>query len=72
MSQVDRAPEVAPDPASPPKLLDQVRARIRAKHYSIRTDDNYVKSINHYIYFPRQTPRARIWHGRSECVADQR
>ena len=28
-------------PHAPPKLLDQVRARIRALHYSIRTEDAY-------------------------------
>jgi hypothetical protein len=31
-----------PPPADSPKLLDQVRARIRAKHYSIRTETQYV------------------------------
>jgi integrase len=28
--------------AQPPRLLDQVRARIRVKHYSIRTEEQYV------------------------------
>src|SRR5437870_9924540 len=28
--------------AHAPKLLDQLRARIRARHYSIRTEDAYV------------------------------
>lgn len=32
----------APDSAPPPKLLDQVRDRIRVKHYSIRTETQYV------------------------------
>jgi len=37
-----------------PKLLEQVRARIRAKHYSIRTETQYmqymhwVRSNSHY------------------------
>jgi len=51
MSQVDMTPQVAPDAAGPPKLLDQVRARIRVKHYSIRTEDQYVQWIKRYIYF---------------------
>ncbi|MDZ4214418.1 MAG: phage integrase N-terminal SAM-like domain-containing protein [Rhodocyclaceae bacterium] len=51
MSQVDMTPQAAPDAAGPPKLLDQVRARIRVKHYSIRTEDQYVQWIKRYIYF---------------------
>jgi integron integrase len=34
-----------------PKLLDQVRARIRTKHYSIRTETQYVQWVRRYIYF---------------------
>lgn len=34
-----------------PKLLDQVRARIRVKHYSIRTETQYVQWVKRYIYF---------------------
>ena len=34
-----------------PKLLDQVRAAIRAKHYSIRTEEAYVQWIRRYILF---------------------
>jgi hypothetical protein len=29
-------------PASQPKLLDQVRAVIRSKHYSYRTEQSYI------------------------------
>ena len=32
-----------------PKLLDQVRARIRVKHYSIRTEQAYVDWIKRFI-----------------------
>lgn len=42
---------MAPDASQPPKLLDQVRARIRVKHYSIRTEDQYVFWIRRFIYF---------------------
>jgi integrase len=35
----------------PPKLLDQVRAAIRARHYSRRTEEAYVHWIRRYILF---------------------
>lgn len=34
-----------------PKLLDQVRDRIRVKHYSLRTEDAYVGWIRRFILF---------------------
>ncbi|WP_411726282.1 integron integrase [Methyloglobulus sp.] len=34
-----------------PKLLDQVRDRIRVKHYSIRTEAQYVQWIRRFILF---------------------
>lgn len=34
-----------------PKLLDQVRAAIRVRHYSIRTEKTYVKWIRQYILY---------------------
>jgi hypothetical protein len=34
-----------------PRLLDQVRERIRRKHYSLRTEDAYVHWIRRFIYF---------------------
>ncbi|MGR9086072.1 MAG: integron integrase [Gammaproteobacteria bacterium] len=36
---------------TPPKLLDQVRDRIRVKHYSIRTEQLYVQWIKRFILF---------------------
>ncbi len=39
-----------PAPTSP-KLLDQVRDRIRVKHYSIRTETQYVQWIKRFILF---------------------
>jgi integron integrase len=57
MINPDSTPAVAPD-ASAPKLLDQVRARIRVKHYSIRTEDQYVFWIRRFIVFHgRRHPR---------------
>jgi integron integrase len=42
----------------PPKLLDQVRDKIRLKHYSIRTEQAYTDWIKRYIlYFGKRHPR---------------
>lgn len=43
----------------PPKLLDQVRERIRVRHYSLRTEEAYLHWIRRFIVFhgkrhPRQ------------------
>ena len=45
--------------ARPPKLLDSVRAAIRARHYSLRAEEAYVGWIRRFIVFhgkrhPRQ------------------
>lgn len=37
--------------SGPPKLLEQVRARLRVKHYSIRTERSYVDWIKRFIWF---------------------
>ena len=34
-----------------PRLLDQVRDRLRVKHYSLRTEDTYVHWIRRFIFF---------------------
>lgn len=45
-------------PGNPPKLLDQVRAKIRLKHYSIRTEQAYTDWIKRYIlHFGKRHPR---------------
>lgn len=38
-------------PSSSPKLLDQVRQRLRVKHYSIRTEEAYLNWIKRFILF---------------------
>ncbi|UCE52575.1 MAG: phage integrase N-terminal SAM-like domain-containing protein [Desulfobacterales bacterium] len=35
----------------PKKLLDQVRDRIRLKHYSLRTEKSYVSWIKRFILY---------------------
>ncbi|HVS31786.1 MAG TPA: integron integrase [Thermoanaerobaculia bacterium] len=37
--------------AEPPKLLDRVRAAVRARHYSPRTEETYVLWIRRFILF---------------------
>lgn len=39
--------------AHPPKLLDLVRAALRRKHYSLRTETTYIGWIKRYIRFHR-------------------
>ena len=42
----------------PPKLLGQVRGKIRLKHYSIRTEQVYVDWIKRFIlFFDKQHPK---------------
>ena len=43
--------ETTPFSPQPPKLLDQVRDKIRVKHYSIRTEAQYVQWIKRFIFF---------------------
>lgn len=42
---------LVPPAEKPKKLLEQVRDVIRAKHYSIRTEETYVNWIKRYILF---------------------
>jgi len=47
-------------PANPPKLLDQVQAVLRTKHYSIRTERVYLDWIKRYILFHDKTHPAQM------------
>ena len=49
MSDNPEAPEK--NVATPPKLLDQVRDRLRLKHYSLRTEQAHIGWIKRYIIF---------------------
>jgi len=43
-----------------PRLLDQVRDKIRLKHYSLRTEEAYVDWIRRFILFQhKRHPRDR-------------
>lgn len=49
--------EVTP-PLAAPELLDQVRGKIRLKHYSIRTEQAYVDWIKRFVlHFDKRHPR---------------
>ena len=37
--------------SEPPKLLDRVRAAVRVRHYSRRTEEAYIMWIRRYILF---------------------
>lgn len=46
------------NPVQPHKLLDQVVAKIRVKHYSLRTEKTYVDWIKRYIWhFDKRHPK---------------
>ncbi len=46
------------EPSSAPRLLDQVRGKIRLKHYSIRTEQAYLDWIKRFIrHFDKRHPR---------------
>jgi integron integrase len=46
-----RVREPDPNGAPKPRLLDRVRAAVRARHYSRRTEEAYVAWIRRYIFF---------------------
>lgn len=43
-----------------PKLLDQLRERIRLKHYSIRTEQSYVHWAKRYLFFHKMRHPAEM------------
>jgi len=54
-----------PPSTSPPKLLDQVRDRVRRLGYAKRTETSYVHWIKRYILFhgkchPREMGKAEV------------
>jgi integron integrase len=71
-----RAPiTVRPSETPKPKLLDQVRAAIRVRHYSLRTEDTYVHWIKRFILFhgkrhPREMGATEIGQFLSALAVD--
>lgn len=64
MSNNLSATDTSPDS---PRLLDRVRARLRFKHYSMRTETAYLGWVKRYIYFHGKRHPAEM--GRSELEA---
>jgi site-specific recombinase XerD len=59
-----------------PRLLDQVRYRIRVKHYSIRTEQAYIDWIRRFILFhdkrhPKQMGAKEIENFLSHLAVDR-
>jgi hypothetical protein len=53
------------DTPPPPRLLEQVRAVLRRKHYSLRTGEAYVGWVKRFVLFhdkrhPREMGRAEV------------
>jgi hypothetical protein len=40
-----------PDPAPPPRLMDELRAALRLRHRSPRTEEAYVHWVRRFIHF---------------------
>ncbi len=40
-----------PDPPAPPRLLDRLRAALRARHYSLRTEESYLHWVRRFVLF---------------------
>jgi hypothetical protein len=52
-----------------PKLLDQVREKLRTKHYAIRIQQSYVDWIKRYFYFrDKSHPKHVIKMGRTPLL----
>src|SRR5512146_1550678 len=53
-------PAPAGAPSGAPRLLDRVREAIRARHYSLRTEEAYVAWIRRYILFHKKRHPAEM------------
>jgi integrase len=73
-----REGKTAAIPAAPkPKLLDQVRAAIRLRHYSLRTEEAYVQWIKRFIFFhgkrhPLEMGEQEVTHFLSALAVERR
>ena len=60
-------------PARSPKLLDQVRETLRARHYSLRTEQAYIQWVKRYILFhgkrhPQEMGAVEVQHFLSDLA----
>ena len=59
--------QAEPVESRPPRLIDQVRAAIRRRHYSLRTEESYIGWIKRFIYFQKKRHPAQM--GEPEVTA---
>ena len=52
-----------------PKLLEQVRSKLRLHHYSIHTERSYVDWIKRYIHFHQMRSREDLAEGERKIEA---
>jgi hypothetical protein len=63
-------PDLVAVPPSEPKLLDQLRGRLRVKHYSIRTEQSYVDWVRRFVLFHgKRHPRDLGLEWMRQCMA---
>jgi len=61
VSQAQQPPVNISCPGAPkPRLLDQVRQAVRARHYSPRTEETYAGWIKRFIFFHNKRHPAEI------------
>jgi integron integrase len=48
---MDMEPQTTPASSAGPKLLDQLRDKLRVKHYSIRTETQYLQWVKRFILY---------------------
>ena len=51
---------------SSPRLPDQVRGRLRVKHYSMRTEDTYLQWIRRFVFFHGKKHPRELSEGRTK------
>ena len=51
---------------SSPRLPDQVRGRLRVKHYSMRTEDTYLQWIRRFVFFHGKKHPRELGEGRTK------
>jgi hypothetical protein len=57
-------------PPAAPRLLDQIRERLRVKHYGYRTETQYIQWIRRFILFHDKRHPKRYGRGRDRAFFD--
>ncbi|MBK7772089.1 MAG: phage integrase N-terminal SAM-like domain-containing protein [bacterium] len=50
---MDHTPDIKPQDTPPPRLLDQMRAAIKSRHYARRTEVAYTEWVRRFVVFHR-------------------